>query len=221
MNGDNGNPIVDKTSNLNQNLNQPFDQTVDRPTFQQVPQPIQNQPIVQPMPSVPNNDNQNPKKKTSIVVGCLIGAAAIIAAIVVLLIILLKPGEKTVTCTTSTTAMGINMKGETNIKAKDGEISGGDVTINIDLKTMQDSYKDYEKDIVDKIIDQYKNECEDHCVFDYNYIEGDSLKCTMQYDEEGVSEIILSYGTEKMSAQEIADKVQKTLEDSNTTCAQH
>lgn len=203
------------------NQNQPFNQPVNQPTFQQAPQPIQNQPITQPMPNIPNSNGQNTKKKAGIIVGCSIGAVAIIALVAFLLITLLKPGEKTVTCAMNTTTMGITVNGETNVKVKDGEISSGDMTINVNLKTMRDSYKDYEKDIVDEMTERYKSHCEEHCTFDYTYNEGDNVKYTMQYDKEGVDEIVWSYGTEGMSAQEIADKVQETLEGSDTTCIQH
>ena len=73
---------------------------------------------------------------------------------------------------------------------------------------------------MDRITEDYKERCKEHCVFNYDYIEGDSAKYTMQFDKEGVDEIVWSYGTENMSAQEIADKVQETFENSNSTCVQ-
>lgn len=218
MDNSNETPTIGGMPNPNQN--QPLNQPVNQPVFQQTPQPIQNQPIIQPIPNIPNGNNQKSKKKIGIIVGCSVGVVAVIAVVAFLLITLLKHREKTVACTMSTTTMGITINGETNVKVRDGEISGGDITINVDLKTLQNSYKNYEKEMVDKMTKQYKNRCEDHCTFDYNYVEGDNVKYTMQYDKEGVDEIVWSYGTENMSAQEIADKVQKTLEDSDTTCVQ-
>lgn len=219
MNGNNENPAVGGAPNLNSN--QPLDQSVGQPTFQQAPQSVQSQPIVQPAFGVPNKNNQKPKKKTGIIIGCSIGAVILIAAVVVLLIMLLKHEGKTVTCTMSATVTGITADGETNIKVKDGEISGGDVTMKVDLKTMRDIYKDYEKDMVDEITERYRGRCEDHCVFSYGYVKGDNATYTMRYDKEGVDEIVWSRGTEGMSAQEIADEVQESLEDSGMTCTQH
>lgn len=245
---DNGNdaPNIGGMPNPNQPLNQPLNQPVNQPAFQQapqpiqdqpgvqqtpqpiqgqpafqpVPQPIQSQPGVQPMPTISNDNNQKPKKNLGVIIGCSIGAVAVIAA-VVLLVIFLKNGGKTVTCTMNTAAFGINMSGETNIKVKDGEISGGDATVTIDLKSMSDYYKDHEKEIVDEMTEEYKNGCKEHCTFDYTYTEGDNVKYTMQYDKDGISKVVMSSGVENMSAQEIADKIQETLEDSETTCTQH
>jgi hypothetical protein len=42
----------------------------------------------------------------------------------------------------------------------------------------------------------------------------------MEYDKEGVSEIVQTIDIEGMSAQEIADKIQAALQDANTTCTQ-
>ncbi len=232
---DNGNdaPNIGGMPNPNQPLNQPLNQPVNQPAFQQapqpiqdqpgvqpVPQPIQDQPGVQPVPTIANNNNQKPKKNLGVIIGCSVGAVAVIAA-VVLLVIFLKNGGKTVTCTMNTAAFGINMSGETNIKVKDGEISGGDATVTIDLKSMSDYYKDNEKEIVDEMTEEYKNGCKEHCTFDYTYTEGDNVKYTMQYDKDGISKVVMSSGVENMSAQEIADKIQETLEDSETTCTQH
>ena len=184
-------------------------------------QPIQGQPFAQPIPNIPNNNNKNSKKKTGIIIGCLLGAVAIITLVTVLLIVLPKNGEKTVSCTTDTTIMGVDLNIETDVIVKDGEISGGKITANVNLKTMQDYYKDHEQEMVDRMTESYKDNCEDHCTFDYNYTKGDNVKYIMQYDKESVDQIVRSYGTENMSAQEIADKVQKALEGYNTTCTQH
>ena len=205
-----------------QQISQPIqDQPAPQPIQNQPPiQPIQNQPGVQPVPTIANGNNQKPKKNLGVIIGCSVGAVAVIAA-VVLLVIFLKNGGKTVTCTMNTAAFGINMSGETNIKVKDGEISGGDATVTIDLKSMSDYYKDNEKEIVDEMTEEYKNGCKEHCTFDYTYTEGDNVKYTMQYDKDGISKVVMSSGVENMSAQEIADKIQETLEDSETTCTQH
>ena len=209
----NNTPIAGGTPNPNQ--------PVVQPTPQPAAQPIPGQPIAQPISDTPN-EPKNSKKKMGIIIGCSIGAVAVIAIIVVLLIMFLgHGGEKTVSCTLTNEIMDIAVTGETNVKIKDGEITGGDMTINVDLKSLPDFYKDYESDLVDGITKSYEEHCSEHCTFDHNYIEGDSVKYTMQYDKEGVSEIVQSSGTEGMSAQEIADKVQEALEDSGTTCTQH
>lgn len=246
---DNGNdaPNIGGMPNPNQPVNQPLDQPVNQPTFQQVPQPIQNQPSiqqtpqpiqgqpaiqpvpqpiqdqpgVQPVPTIVNNNDQKPKKNLGVIIGCSVGAVAVIAAVVLLVVFLKNGGGKTVTCTMNTTTFGIDMNSETNIKVKDGEISGGDMTITVDLKAMSDYYKDYEKEMVDEMTEEYKDNCKEHCTFDYTYTEGDNVKYTMQYDKDGVNKLVMSSGVENMSAQEIADKLQKTLEDSETTCTQH
>jgi len=210
----NNTPIAGGTPNPNQ--------PVVQPTPQPAAQPIPDQPIAQPISGAPN-EPKNSKKKMGIIIGCSIGAVAVIATAVILLIMFLgHGGEKTVSCTLTNEIMDIAVTGETNVKIKDGEISGGDMTINVDLKSLSDFYKDYESDLVDGITEGYKEHCSEHCTFDYNYIEGDSVKYTMQYDKEGVSEIVKSSETEGASAQEIADEVQKTLEEeANATCTQH
>ena len=143
-------PTIGGMPNPNQN------QPINQPTFQQTPQPIQNQPIIQSVSNTPNGNSQNSKKKIGLIIGCSVGAVAVIAVVAILLITLLKHKEKTVSCTMNTSAMGIALKSDTNVKIKDGEISSGDITINVDLKTMQNSYKDYEKDIVDELTENYK-----------------------------------------------------------------
>ena len=200
------------------NPNQPIAQ----PSPQPVAQPMPSQPVAQPGTGI-SNENKGSKKKMGIIIGCSVGAVVVIAVIVVLLIIFLgHGGEKTVSCTLTNEIMDIAVTGETNVKIKDGEITGGDMTINVDLKSLPDFYKDYESDLVDGITEGYKEHCSEHCTFDYNYIEGDSVKYTMQYDKEGVSEIVKSSETEGASAQEIADEVQKALEkEANATCTQH
>lgn len=233
-------PDSNGTQDSNQPTPQSLNQIAEQPAtqqqpFQPSPQPSQppqfSQPTQQPTQSVQNqpytetivntsNNNQNPKKKTAIIIGCSVGGLAILVLIAVLVIVLIKSGEKTVSCVTNSTSMGISLRTETNVRVRDGEISGGDMTIDVDLRSMRDSYKDYEAEIVDKMTEEVKDKCYDHCTFDRKYIEGDNIKYTLQYDKDGVDQIITSYGTEKMSAQEIADKVQETLEDYETTCRQ-
>lgn len=216
---DNGNSMIGGAQNSNQTT-----PAISSAPQQTIGQPIMDQQVVMnpTITNTPAGGGQNNKKKRNLIIGCVTGGAVLAALMVVLLVIFLqKNGEKTVACTMNTTTMGITITGETNVQVKDGEISSGDMTINVNLKTMRDSYKDHEKEMVDKLTDQHKRHCEEHCVFDYSYTEGDNVKYTMQYDGEGVSEIVWSYGTDNMSAQEIADKVQETLEDSETTCRQY
>ncbi|MBP5512571.1 hypothetical protein J6X73_00140 [Candidatus Saccharibacteria bacterium] len=212
----NPNPVQPVNPVPGQPVGQPFNQpTYGAPTTQTMPAP-------QATPAEATGSNTpGSKKKLGLIIGCVIGAVAIIAIAAVVLINIMGHSEKMVACTTDTTTMGINVKRYVNINVKDGKITDGDITVSVDLKTMQDSYKKYEKDIVDRITENYKSHCEDHCTFSYDYSEGDSASYTMRYDEDGVVQIVRSYGTEKMSTQEIADKVQKALEDSDTTCVQH
>ncbi len=180
--------------------------------------PNSNKPIAQPATDFPNNSS---KKKMWVIIGCSIGVIAIIALIVVLLIIPLKNNEeKVVSCTLKNKVMDIAVTGDTNIKIRTGEISSGNMVINVDLKAMPDVYKNYEKSIIDGITKSYKQHCKDHCTFNHDYIEGESAKYTMEYAKEGVSEIVQTIDIEGMSAQEIADKIQAALQDANTTCTQ-
>ena len=212
----NPNPVQPVNPVPSQPVSQPFNQSAhSAPTTPATP-------AIQAAPADVSGGNvPAPKKKLGLIIGCAVGAVAIIAIVAVVLINIMGHSEKMVACTTDTTTMGINVKRYVNINIKDGEITDGDITVSVDLKTMQDSYKKYEKDIVDRITENYKSHCEDHCTFSYDYSESDNASYTMRYDEDGVVQIVRSYGTEKMSTQEIADKVQKALEDSDTTCVQH
>ncbi len=204
---------------------QPMEQSPMQPmgTMGQMPtQPIMSQPMAGelPMPML-DGDDKKAERKRKLIIGCSIGGiVAVIALIAVFLIVFLGHGERIVSCTANKELMGITMNGEENYRVKDGGLSGGDMSISVDLKNMQDSYKEREKDLVDMLAEQYKTECEDHCVFDYDYIEGDSVKYTMEYDETGINDVVYSYGIENMSAQEIADKIQEETESSDITCTQ-
>lgn len=184
-------------------------------------QPIVGQPSMAPAgatsaaPTAPTNN-----KKKLFIIGGIAAGIAVIALVAVLLVIFLGHGTKTVSCTMNTTAMGITISGENNVQVGDGKILSSDIVVNADLATMNELYKDYEKEMVDEIIDRYKSKCEDHCVFDQEYIEGDHVKITLHYDEEGVDEVVYTYGIEDKTAQEIADELQKDMEDSDTTCTQ-
>lgn len=191
------------------NVNQP----VEQPTGQPVAQPI-NQPVVDV------SAGSNKSKKKMIIIGAIAGVA-VIALIVVLLVVFFGHSEKTVSCTTQDSMMGINIEAKTNVKVGDGKLLGGDVAVNVDLTTMRDIYKDYEQELVDEVIDSYKSRCEDHCTFSDDYAAGDYIKITMQYDEEGVDELVYTYGIEGKSAQEIADKIQESMERSDTVCEQY
>ena len=175
------------------------------------------QPMQQPAHPVKNKSNN---KKKKVIVGCSIGGAVIAILVVVLLMVFARSG-KTVTCTMNTTQMGIGIESETNIRVGDGEIFGGDMTVRLDLKKLQGIYKNHEKDIIEKMTERYKSYCKDHCSFDYEYAEGDSVKYTIRYEKDGVGAVVRAPGLENLSAQEIADMVQKSLENSNTTCKQN
>ena len=202
-------------------------QTVEQPV-QPMPQQGLDQPTgqaAQPATGTASNPaNQGTKKKTGLIIGCVIGVIAIVVAVVVVLLLVLpgQGGERTVSCTTSATTMGIDVNSEANVKIKDGKLSDGNMTINVDLANMPSSYKNYEENLVDSLTSQYEKYCDDdHCVFDYNYTEGDSVKYVLQYDNEGVKEIVWVYGGDNMSTQAVADKVQEALESQNYTCTQY
>jgi len=208
------------------------------------PAPVQPMPAPQPVPEQPapvppaveqpaingptevNNQttpNTGAKKKTGLIIGCLVGVGVVIAAVVAVLFLFVfkGSGEKTVSCTASTTAMGIDINLEYNVNIKDGEIPSGEIITDVNLKTMSELYKKREKEIVDSLVDSYKSQCDDGCSFSHDYIEGDHVKLTMKYEGEGTSKIVHTYGIEGKSAQEIADKVQESIEKTdNATCKQ-
>ena len=179
-------------------------------------QPMQ-QPIQQPVQPAKNKSNN---KKKKMIIGCSVGGA-VIAILVVVLLMVFARGGKIVTCVMNTTQMGISIESETNIRIGDGEISGGDVIVKLDLKNLQGIYKNHEKDIIEKMTERYKGYCGEHCKFDYEYIEGDNVKYTMHYEKESIGAVVRAPGLENLSAQEIADIVQRSLENSNTTCKQN
>ena len=189
-------------------------------SFQQASRPIQEQPVVQPITNIPNNNSQESKKKTGIIIGASVGGVAVIALAAFLFFMFFGNKQKTVTCTTSESIFGVIISGETNIRIKDGRITVGDAIANVDLKSIDETYRDYEKEIVEEVTNRFKKDCEDHCSFDYNYAKGDSAKYTMTYDEEGVDKLVYARGIENMSSQEIADKIQGLLEKSNVVCSQ-
>lgn len=188
-----------------------------------IPQP--EQPITSG-PTETNNQtttDTGTKKNTGLIVGCLVGAVAVIAAVVAVLFLFVFKGggEKTVSCTASTTAMGIDIDLEYNVNIKDGEIPSGEIITDVNLKTMSDLYKKREKEIVDSLVDSYKSQCDDGCSFSHDYVEGDHVKLTMKYEGEGTSKIVHTYGIDGKSAQEIADKVQESIEKTDgATCKQ-
>ena len=206
----NGTPNMDGTQSFNQAPSQPV-----------APQPGPIQPLAQPIAPVP--DDAKSKKKIGIMIGCSVGVLVLIVAAVFVFTTLTKHSEKKISCVTETTAMSIPINIETNIIANDGELSSGEMIVSINLKDMSSIYKNNEKELVDKLIEGYKNRsCKDSCVFDYDYNEGDNVKFTMQYDKESTDQLVRTRGSEKdMSAQAIADKVQETLESSDTTCTQY
>ena len=180
------------------------------PPGQTAPQPVTNNPV--------NTSNTN---KKGLLVGCVLGVVVIIL-VVILFVFFFKGGGKTVSCTIKEDVLGMNIEGETNINVKDGEIIGGTESINVDLKSMSETYKKYEQELVDGIIEHYENYCEEQCTFSKDYVEGDYLKLTMQYEGEGVDSVVYTYGIEDSSAQEIADMIQKSMEETDgVTCKQH
>ena len=108
-----------------------------------------------------------------------------------------------------------------SLDIKDGEIPSGEIITDVNLKTMSDLYKKREKEIVDSLVDRYKSQCDDGCSFSHDYVEGDHVKLTMKYEGEGTSKIVHTYGIDGKSAQEIADKVQESIEKTDgATCKQ-
>lgn len=207
----------------------PVPPVAEPPEMPQPEQPMPSPAMEQPIVSGPVDANNQAttdagaKKKTGLIVGCLVGAGVVIAAIVAVLFLFVFKGggEKTVSCTASATAMGISIDLEYNVNIKDGEIPSGEIITNVNLKTMSDLYKKREKEIVDSLVDSYKSQCDDGCSFSHDYVEGDHVKLTMKYEGEGTSKIVRTYGIEGKSAQEIADKVQESIEKTDSaTCKQ-
>ena len=216
-------------------VEQPVQPIPEQPVQPVVEQPVQpTQPVVDPAMGQPivsnptetggqNTGETGTGKKTGLIVGCCVGAGVVIIAIIAVLFLFVFKGggEKTVSCTASTTAMGIDINLEYNVHIKDGKIPSGDIITDVNLKTMSDLYKKREKEIVDSLVDSYKSQCDDGCSFSHDYVEGDHVKLTMTYEGEGVSKIVHTYGIEGKSAQEIADKVQESIEKTDSaTCKQ-
>lgn len=191
--------------------------TPTQPTQQPIPQPIGDTTSDMGAPTDPAKDN---KKKTLIICG-IAGAVGLIVLVVVLLVIFLKGGNKTISCTQSETAMGIEVNGDIKVEVTDGKLLGGDVKIVADLKSLEERYADYEGKMVDTIIERYERRCEEGCEFNHDYVKGDHIEVRLKYDSEGINDLVYAYGIEDLSAQEIADKVQEDLEESGeTTCKQ-
>ena len=222
-------PVVDQSvpQSAPQPMGQPMVGQVDaQPAMEQ---PVMGQPVGQPIvmsqpveQPVAGAEATGAKKKKGLIIGCCIGVGVVVAALVaVFLIFFLKGGEKTVSCTMETSSMGISMKNESTIKIRDGEIYSASVISNVDLKSLSGMYKNYEEEIVNGIAENLKSQCTDHCKFNNDYVAGDHLKLMMEYDGEGIEDVVYTYGIEGKSAQEIADKVQASMEKtSGTTCKQ-
>lgn len=192
-----------------------------QPSPQPTGQPLPPQPLDPATASAPASSNES-KKKLYLIIGCVVGAIAIIAIIIVLLVVFLNGGTKTVSCTQKETMMGLEIEAKTNVKVANGKILGGDVEATINLNNLSSLYASHEQELVDSILESYQKQCEEGCKTDHEYVEGDHLKITAEYDETGVKELVYSYGIENKSAQEIADKIQESLERSgNTTCKQN
>lgn len=211
------------------------DQPIEQPVADQAnPQPVAEQPVVgqtdvQPVTTaqpveqpVAGPDTAGAKKKKGLIIGCCVGVGiAIVALVAVLLVFFLKGGEKIVSCTMETSVMGIEMKNESNIKIRDGEIYSANVVTNVNLKSLRESYRDYEDQLVESVVDSLKRQCTDNCELSRDYVAGEYLKLTMEYVGEGTEDVVYTYGIEGKSAQEIADKVQESMEKtSGTTCKQ-
>ena len=165
--------------------------------------------------------NKESKNKKGLIIGCAVGVV-VIAAIIVTVVLLMKGGEKTVSCNMSQTVMGVTANSEANVKVTNGKVLGGDMTVKIDLKSLSDFYKSYESEMADSMINSFKKQCTENCTFNHAYTAGDNITITMEYDENGVSNMVRTYGAENMSAQAIADKIQETFEkQTGTTCTQH
>ena len=214
-------------------MEQPIaDQATPQPASQPTAQPvmgqqIMGQPIGQPImtaqpmaqPAVGAEATET-KKKKGLIIGCCVGAGVVVAALVaVLLIFFLKGSEKVVSCTMQTSFLGVDMKNEANIRIGNGKINGASVITNLNLKNLE--YKDYEEETVNSVVEEAKESCTEHCKLNRDYVAGDYLKITMEYDEEGAENMFGAYGIEGMTAQEIADQLQEAVEyTGGTTCKQ-
>ncbi len=207
-------PVVEQPA-----VEEPAPQPAPQPIAQPVVQPVVDQPVEQP---VAGSDTTGAKKKKGLIIGCCVGVGvAIVALVAVLLVFFLKGGEKIVSCTMETSVMGIEMKNESNIKIRDGEIYSANVVTNVNLKSLRESYRDYEDQLVESVVDSLKRQCTDNCELSRDYVAGEYLRLTMEYVGEGTEDVVYAYGIEGKSAQEIADKVQESMEKtSGTTCKQ-
>ena len=158
------------------------------------------------------------KSKKNLIIGCSVGAVVVVAVVILLVVLLGGGGDKTVSCVMNKKVSGIDTESKVNVKVTSGKVLGGDMTTKVDLTNMSDFYKKNESTLVEGITESFQKQCDDDCTFDHSYTEGDNLTVTMKFGETGVSSIVHTYGIEGKSAQEIADKVQQALEDSDTTC---
>lgn len=204
---------------------QPVPQPTPQPAPQQAPQPMgQPFPPQVPDPSMAGAPTtpEKSKKNLPLIIGCIVGVVAVIAIVVVLLLVFLKGGNKIVSCSQTASMLGIDIEGKTDIEVTDGKILGGKLEATINLKNLSELYASHEQELVDSILESYQSQCNEGCKYDHDYVAGDHLKITAEYDENTIKEVVYSIGTEGKSAQEIADKIQETLEQSSgTTCTQH
>ena len=204
---------------------QPVPQPTPQPAPQQAPQPMgQPFPPQVPDPTMAGTPTtpEKSKKNLPLIIGCIVGVVAVIAIVVVLLLVFLKGGSKTVSCTQTASMMGIDIEGTTNIEVTDGKILGGDMTATINLKNLSELYASHEQELVDSILENYQSQCNEGCTYDHDYVAGDHLTINAKYDVGGMDDLVYTSGIEGKSAQEIADKIQQTLEQSSgTTCKQN
>ena len=173
------------------------------------------------MPGANTAPASNNKKKILIICG-IVSAVALVALIIVLLVIFLGGGKKTVSCSQHESMLGIEIDGETNVEVVDGKILGGDIKLTANLKTLDARYAEYEEEMVDSVVERLERNCETDCESNRDYVKGDHLEVTLKYGPEGVDDLVYTYGIEDKSAQEIADKIQESLEKTEgTTCKQH
>ena len=199
---------------------QPTDQSL-APQMQPIDHLI-NQPATSSLNmGSPAINSKEKNKKTGIIIGSIIGCVLVIIAVVILVIFLMKNNEKTVSCTSSMEMYGIDMSNKTEVIVGSGAILSGSIVVNVNFKNINEMYADYEKNIVDSVMDEYKYQCKDYCSFDHEYVEKDHLTLTLKYNKEGIDNLVVTSGIEGKSAQEIADKIQKNLEETGATCEQH
>ena len=167
------------------------------------------------------NDNSRNRRKIEKAAVRLIVAIVVAILAFVLLKNLFWHDNKTVSCTTNVSTMGIAVNSETIVKISDGKIVEGDITVNVNLEAIQENYLVHEKEIMDEMTGRYHNRCKDGCVFNHEYTEGKNAKYTLIYSGKNAEDIVQEYEVSGASTQEVADSIQAALDNMDTVCVQY